>query len=254
MTTLTTKHCACGQPMRDELFTVRCDACQDALIQEDHAATQAQRKAARILEWNDKLNFFNVQSLADEQHIWLTKLDEPIRSKANEWIAQYMPQLTAGLGLVGEPGIGKTTAAAHCLKAAHMHGHSVAITSDPRLHTLAEEMNSRDELGNAARREYHLLNRAQVLMLDDLGQACTSGPGRTLLLKLINERTLAGRRTLWTAQGGGNWLALRLGCPPDPEKPGKILLTEEVMMFLRRLAWPYCRLHVIPTSPAQPPA
>lgn len=235
--------------MRDELFVINCDQCQDQFDAELQASREQERQEKLQLRWHSTLARFNVRSLHNEQHWWVTKLGPEIKAAASHWIDQHARTLSIGLGLIGVSGIGKTIASAHCARAALQHGHSIAITSDPRLSTMAIEMANHDPLGTAARAEYRDLLTANLLILDDIGQSCTSGPARALLLKLVNERTLAGGRILWTCQGGGNWIAMRLGCPPDPDKPGKYLPTEELQAFLRRLAPPFCRVTTITTTP-----
>ena len=245
------KDCCAEHLVEDAIlarFTVRCPPCQerfDAQMKADEAAALLKR---RDMEWRDLVNFYQCGSFMEHQHYWITKLGLDIKRAAERWCDHHLRELDKGLGLIGVPGVGKTVAAGRCIRWAHRRGYSVAITSDPRLHTLADALHSDADTKSRAQQELRLLAGAELLMIDDVGQSCVSGAARDLLFKLVHDRHMAGRHLIWTAQAGFNWLAIRMGAAFKED--GSAVPSEELAAFLRRIHEPFCRVEVVKAAAA----
>lgn len=246
--TLRVQSClGCGAPMQlDEarLFQKRCDACEAVFERVKLEEEQRAWLRRREIEWKDLLALHDARSFSEHQHYWLTKLGPKVKDAADRWCRGAMKELSHGLGLVGLPGVGKTVAAGRCLYRAHRHGHSVAITTDPRIAQLASVLSrGTNEDKVLALAEVDALRKADVLLIDDIGQQATAGAGRDLLFRIVHERHYAGRCLLWTAQSDPNWIAARLGAEVDEQ--GRAHPTEELAAFVRRISSPFVKMELV---------
>lgn len=249
----------CGVELvqRNEVRLSRCPACRQQVIDAAEKERMDGYRAKRLLMWADVLKKWDARSFTRHPEFFLTHCLPAYQQRAHNWIDLQLPLDTAlrkGAGFIGQPGTGKTVAAGYCLRAAFLAGKTVAITSDHALSRIANtKATGSYEAKDHAEQEYQSLLQARVLLIDDVGQSCTSGLARTLLLALVHERNKAGRTLLWTAQSGVNWIATRLGCvvhekdgPIDPAtgqpayRMGHAILTEEVAAFLRRIGGQFC--------------
>jgi DNA replication protein DnaC len=144
---------------------------------------------------------------------------------ALEAVRRYEPRAGRGLGLIGETGGGKTRCAFLALHKAHIAGLRVNAVS----HKLFGKIAAKAAAGTTEEKAkadsaMESFERADVLLLDDLGKAPSTERADSDLEDLIEIRTSNKRAILWTANGSGEWLISRLG--PDRGEPTIRRLTE----------------------------
>lgn len=123
-----------------------------------------------------------------------------------------------GLGFVGPAGTGKTRLLFYCLKKALDAGHSIFAINHSyfcKYNALAAQSDARNEVQqrkqDMARSVLADCKSKKYLLFDDIGKARTTESANEALMLLLEDRTSRNLPTLWSANGGGEWLIERLG-------------------------------------------
>lgn len=189
-----------------------CEACANA-NQERRQQRARQRAALDVWETWTPTTYRN--SDPDRFAPW-------IREALGGWLRAKAP--TTGIGLVGPTGRGKTRAAYLALRTLALRGHTIAAISHLRLADLAIDYYAGNKTERAeARHTRDRIDRADYLLLDDVGKAPTTDRSEAVLVDLIETRTANGRPIVWTSECRSRDLAA-------------IMNATRAEAFLRRLA------------------
>lgn len=117
-----------------------------------------------------------------------------------------------GLGFIGVSGGGKTRSLFVALRRAFDSNLTCrTITHNAFSKTVLSAFSGEGEERRTAQKLLGSLQRTSVLLLDDLGKAPSTDRADAELEELIETRAANKLPLLWSANGGGEWLAKRFG-------------------------------------------
>ena len=154
-----------------------------ALADEDEseeAVARTERQARR-----DRLEHSGVLERMDEDGVSAVVSDRLGATAALQWVRTWMLAPRPALVLLGEPGVGKTIAAAW------------ALTQRPGRYIRAEDLcEMRKEGGRRGRELYQAMLRPDLLVLDELGGETDLPLAAKTLQDVVDVRQRVSRRTL----------------------------------------------------------
>ena len=128
---------------------------------------------------------------------------------------------THGAGFAGASGMGKTRVAYVLLRRMAQRGHKpFAVSAAEYRQAAAAKHHSDPEVRAESVSILQSARKCAALLLDDVGKGTSKSgsssdgsAGDEALYELLNERRDNGRLTVWTANGGSEWLRRKFG--PD---------------------------------------
>lgn len=186
-----------------------CDACEESKADDWKQEEERRRNLKRMLAW---------ESVCDSQFRKFNPNHPEMFDGFGEACESFDPKCRQGLGMIGNPGSGKTHVALWCLKKCIDEGLTVARVKHSHFAKMAVTLSKGYGSTNEESKDYYeadqqikQLYAAGAIVIDDICKGRKTPTSDELFFDLLDSRVDNSKITIWTANGGSDWMRGHFG-------------------------------------------